>query len=406
MEKKIHRSINLYPLYYGLSADLLFYIAINTLFLSIVKGFTASQIVSLNSISQLVCIALEFPCLFVIKKIGNTASVRVAAFLMLFSSVFITFGNGYFIVLFGKFLHDVSLMFQSASIVALENNLDLVDRRKDFVRLRTSGNTMYSVITMLISFVASFMFNLYHYLPMIGSITACTVCLVVSFFIKDFSDNNKIQYKKKRAEKPKVKYSYFILIAVLMYGVFYAAVNSGQNEGKLFIQEHLLLDFNVENTALILGAIVCVSRIIRVLSNIVFAKVYEKYLDKIGIFLTLLLSLSIAFILFGTYIPTTIVKILIMGFGYTIILFVRDPFRLYIVDVLFEKIPKEQHQTLLATLKFSTKVGIALLGLVFSAILLAYPMKLVMSIVFGISIVVVILSIIVYRSLSYGKKIN
>ena len=55
MEKKIKRFCKLYPWYIGFTSDLLFYIAIDTMFLSFVKEFTAAEIVSITSIAQLVC---------------------------------------------------------------------------------------------------------------------------------------------------------------------------------------------------------------------------------------------------------------------------------------------------------------------------------------------------------------
>ncbi len=81
-------------------------------------------------------------------------------------------------------------------------------------------------------------------------------------------------------EKKKIHYSHFIILAVVVYSIFYPIVSNGQSDGKLFIQQSLLLDFNVDKTSLIIGAIVCVSRIIRVLSNIVFARLYERYEKK------------------------------------------------------------------------------------------------------------------------------
>ena len=61
-----------------------------------------------------------------------------------------------------------------------------------------------------------------------------------------------------------------------------------------------------------------------------------------------------------------------MAIGYIIILFARDPFRLFMQDAIFENTPKQQHQTLLTILEFGVKIGTAGIGLVFSAILLQY----------------------------------
>lgn len=404
MNKGATKFLKVFPWYSGLTGDLLFYIAIDTLFLTLVKNFSPAEIVSITSLSQLICIALQFPVLFLIKKIGNTASVRTGAFFLLISAILIAFGKSYYLVLLGRVFHDMAAIFRSASIVALENNLELLDRRRDFVRYRTLANTVYAVITMLISFVASYMFNLNNYLPMIGCISTCSLGFVLSFFIKDYSNYNKILYKKKSKTKVKIHYNKIIIIAAILYSLFYSIVTNGQNEGKLFIQNNIILDFDVDQTSLIIGVIVCVSRIIRVISNVVFEKLYKKYLDKVGIVLPVLLSTSIGLMLFGSFIPQIIVKITVMAAGYTIILFIRDPFNLYMQDVIFANTPKEQHQTLLTVLDFGVKIATAGIGLSFSAILLSYSMLVIMSIMFAMSFIEIILSLILYRSILIGKE--
>ncbi|MBE6597556.1 MAG: MFS transporter [Ruminococcaceae bacterium] len=404
LNKGANRFLKVYPWYSGFTGDLLFYIAVDTLFLTIVKNFSPAEIVSITSLSQLICITLQFPVLFVIKKIGNTASVRTGAFFLLMSSVFITLGRSYYVVLLGRIFHDVAAIFRSASVVALENNLELVDRRGDFVKLRTSASTVYAVITMLISFVASFMFNLNYYLPMIGCITTCATGFVLSIFMKDYSDYNKITRKKSSGERVKIHCNKVIIISLILFSVFYSLVGNGQSEGKLFIQQNILLDFNVEETSLIIGAIICVSRIIRVMSNLVFVKAYERYQTKMGVILPILISCSIGFMLFGSFIPQIIIKILVMGLGYTIILFIRDPFRLFIQDVLFDCTPKEQHQTLITFMEFGVKIATAGMGLAFSAILLSYPMTVVISIMFAMTVAEILLSFVLYRAIMAGKK--
>ena len=404
MEQKINRYIKIYPWYSGFVGDLLFYIAIDTLFLTLVKQFSPSEIVSIASLSQLACIALQFPILFIIKKIGNTASTWVGALLLLLSAIFITFGKSYYLVLLGRVLHDASIIFKAASTVALENNLDAVGRRNEFVRVRTASNTAYSVITMLISFVASWLFNLNHYLPMYCCIATCTIGFILSLFLKDYTDYNKIQPQKGEKARAKIHYSKIILLIIVIYGIFYPIVSHSQNEGKLFIQEHLLLDFDEDATSLIIGAILCASRIIRVFSNLIFGKLYEKYQSKMGIALPAVLAMAIGLLLGGSFIGHTLAKILVMSVGYTILLFVRDPFKLYIQDVLFMKTPKEQHQTLLTILEFGVKVASAGIGLAFSAILVSYPLLLVVGIMLAIALVEVVLSIILYRAILLGNN--
>ena len=123
-----------------------------------------------------------------------------------------------------------------------------------------------------------------------------------------------------------------------------------------------------------------------------------------GIMLPILLATAIALLLFGSLIPEVIVKIIVMAAGYTIILFIRDPFRLYMQDVLFAATPREQHQTMLTILEFGVKIATAGIGLVFSAILLSYPMMIIMAIMLAISIIEIILSIILYRYILIDRK--
>ena len=46
---------------------------------------------------------------------------------------------------------------------------------------------------------------------------------------------------------------------------------------KIIYTARIVKNFNVEKTALIIGLILCISRIVRVISNILFNKIYIKY---------------------------------------------------------------------------------------------------------------------------------
>lgn len=93
-----------------------------------------------------------------------------------------------------------------------------------------------------------------------------------------------------------------------------------------------------------------------------------------------------------------------MSVGYVIILFVRDPFKLYMQDVIFENTPKEQHQTLITLLEFGVKIGTAGMGLSFAAILTEYSMIVVMAILFIIASIEIYLSIKLYKMIMIKKE--
>ncbi len=397
MERKIKRFTKLYPWYAGLTGDLLFYIAINTLFLTVTKGFSSAEIVSADTVGTVIGILFQFPVLRIIQRIGNTASLRVSASLLLLSAILLTLAPNYAVMLLGRICHTLAFVFQSVGVVMLENNLDLADRRLEFVRIRTAAKTVYAALTMAIAFIAAPMFNFHQYLPMVGCLITCTIGLILAFFMVDLSPYNKIRQKTSNAPI-KLRFTKLLVLCTAAYGLFYATVGTGQTEGKLFIQEALFEHFNVENASLILGGIVCVSRIVRVVSNLVFVAVYTRHPAPSGVILATLLCVAIGCILFGSFFPLVWLKIAAMGLGYIIILFIGDLFVIYIHNIIFNNTTKEHHQIVLTVLSFSTKVAKALMGLAFTWILLGHSLTVVMGIIFAIGLVQFLVVVALYRN--------
>lgn len=397
----------IFPWYSGLSGDLLFWIAIDTLFLTIVKNFNELQIVSLTTVSLITCILLQVPLLKIIKKIGNTNSVRIGSLLLLVSSLLLTFGQNYIIIVLGKIFYEIAFTFQNMANAVLKNNLELQNRNDEYIKIKTKANTIYAIVTMIISFVASIMFNLNNYLPMFGCIAFCLICFLLSFYIVDYSKYNKIKEEIKIKSKTKINYTKLIIVLILSYGLFYPIVNSGQSNGKLFIQQELLLNFDVEITALIIGAILCISRIIRVISNIAFNKIHSKYKEKVGVILPILLSISIILMIIGSFIRnSTMLKFGIMSLGYIIILFVRDPFKVYMQDLALRNVGKAKQQSLLTTMELSRKIGRAIMSFSFIIILMNNPMITVIAILFILSIIEILVSIKLYKLVVNGKEVK
>lgn len=406
-QEKIKKFNKIFPWYAGLSGDLLFWVAIDTLFLTVVKNFNASKIVSLTTVSLITCIALQVPLLKAIKKIGNTKSVRLGSLLLLISSLLLTFGQNYIVIALGKVIYEIAFTFQNMANAVLKNNLELQNRNNEYIKVKTKSNTIYATVTMIISFIASLMFNLNNYLPMYGCITFCLICFILSFYIVDYSNYNKIKEETKIKSKKKINYNKLIIVLIISYGLFYPIVNSGQSNGKLFIQQELLLNFDVEKTALIIGAILCISRIVRVVSNIAFNKIHNKYKEKVGVILPILLSMSIILMILGSFIGmSVIIKFSIMSLGYIIILFIRDPFKVYMQDLALRKIGKEGQQSLLTTMELSRKIGRAIMSLSFTIILVNNPMITVIVILFILSIIEILVSIKLYKLVLNGKEVK
>lgn len=409
-KRSINRFNKLFPWYAGLSSDLLFWIAVDTLFLTTVKNLSAAQIVSLTSISLISCIILQIPLLNIIKKIGNTNSVRVSSILFLISSILLTFGSNYPTLVIGKILYEIAHTFHNMINAILKNNLELQNRKDDYVKLRTGANEIYAIVTMIISFVSGFMFNINNYLPMICCILFCLICFILSFEMIDYSNNKQLKSnvdKNKKTISKKEKYTKIILFLLLSYGLCFPLINCGQENTKLLIQRELLNNYNVKTTALIIGAILSLSRIIRVISNIIIGKIYKKYQDKIGVVLPILLTTSFCLIITGYMMPIPLtIRILLMSFGYIIILFIRDPFNVYAQNLALNNSTKEQEQTLLSLLELIRKIVRAIISLAFSIILINNPMITVIIILFVLSVLEIIISLYLYNIIKNTNAIT
>ena len=93
-----------------------------------------------------------------------------------------------------------------------------------------------------------------------------------------------------------------------------------------------------------------------------------------------------------------------MSFGYIIILFVRDPFKVYMQDLALRNVGKEGQQSLLTTMELSRKVVRAIMSFSFTMILLNNPMITVITILFILSIIEILLSIKLYKLIINGKE--
>ena len=91
--------------------------------------------------------------------------------------------------------------------------------------------------------------------------------------------------------------------------------------------------------------------------------------------LPILLISALAVMLTGSFIGIPFVKVLLMGTGYVIYLFIRDPFKTYIQNLVLINSDVGQQQAALSVLDLVRKAMKALIELCFAAVLLKYPIS-------------------------------
>ncbi|MDR1300497.1 MAG: MFS transporter [Candidatus Nomurabacteria bacterium] len=368
MYKKLTKVSKIFPWYAGLSDDLLFYIAIETIWLTAIKGFSTAQVTLLITVASLFAIFFQiFAIKFILKKLGNTKSVRIGTFCLVISSLLLTFATDYWLFILAMVMFEVAFVLKAMGDVLLKNNLKFQRKEKEFINIKSKENIIYAVATLLIALSIGFLFDLYNYLPMLLCITDMLICFILSFFI--FDVNDKVSPKKPEVLAPSKKFNlpkptklaFYIL---LTFGLLYGLINIGQENEQLFTQFELQKYFALDEVAIYLGIIIFVSRAVRVLYNLIYPKLHKRLANKMPIFLALHLAVSFALILISFCLSDIIIKSIVMTLGFSLVVATRDPLKLYITNLVLNSFPSSSHQEMISYLALVRKIGTFILGII------------------------------------------
>lgn len=361
IEERINLSNKMYPLYDGLSKDLLFYIAIDTLFLSVAKGFSAFQISFLGVAPTFICILMQPILLKSVKKLGNVNASRVGTFMLLLSAILKTFGTTFLVISIAQVLYDGAFVFKSMESISLRNNLEYQNNSPAYMRIRGASNTIYATATFIIAIVAGPLFNISPYLPMYLCITFCLITCILSFSFYEVKINNlqdKTEKKDENKKRKKGKMSRIILMGLISNTIFLNVVVVGQQDSKLFIQYQLTDWYGITKTATYLSLIVASSRLVRIILNMAFNRYYIKFKNQVPIILSIILAIGFLSIILGAVLPLhNIIKVLLMALGFDLIIPMRDTFIIYMEDLMLKNTEKLEQQEVFANMEILRKLG-------------------------------------------------
>ena len=374
IKRKIELSNKIYPYFAGLTEDLMFWAAINTLFLTTVKNLTASQISLLSAVAVFSSIILQGVVFKIIKRIGNIFSVRLGLVLFLMAATAITFSNDIFLIATGEILYHLAFFFTSMGNVILKRNLKAVNKEENFHKICSKSNFIYATVTMIISFVVGFIFNINKYLPMILCITVCVLNIFLSGFIYEY------KYKDDESVKPerKVNWKKILILIIVAYGLLYATLETVQENGKIFIQYYFEDFLEINKATICLTVIIAFSRILRVLSNLLFNKMYSKLKNKLIVLLNFLLLSALVLTVVGNIVSNGMQGGIIRGAGFCILLFVRDPIMIFSKTELLNNCDTKDQERVLHKFNLFRKIVAGVLALSVSALLLKVKMIIVM----------------------------
>lgn len=391
---KIRRSIKLYPIFFALSADLIFFVPIDTLFLTVVKGLNASQISAMTMISLLICILSQKIIVKVTKRIGNANSIRLGTLMLFLSSVILTFGKSFILLIIYGVINELAFMFWNMTSVLLRNDLIYLGKKNEYYAVRNKAKVMYGITTMITALISGYLFNVNKYLPIYISLVMYFILFIISFIfyevqVKDTNNSEEIKTNKNK----KIKLASTIFFVILSNAIFYSIIKMGQNNSKLFMQYDFQKVLSIDKVTYYITIIVFISRIARIFGNMIFGKLYLKIKDKMSIVLTFLECMSFALFILGYFINFNfILKVIIMSLGFFLILGIRDSFQIYIEDTALRITKKDEQQKIIIDIEVYRKLGQLLLSVVFTLILMKYELIVIEFILLILSIVEIIVN--------------
>jgi len=384
--KRLSITNKLLPILTGLSADLLFWIAISSLYLANVKGFTAAQITFLSSCGALVSI---FSIIFadkIIKKIGNFNSFRLGLLMLLVASVLLTVSNNYYLFILAYCLYYGASLFKGMDSVILKNNLECENRGNEYLHLRSNATLVYSVATMFISFIASTIYNISPYLPMFFCVGICLFNFIASNFVYCAPINNE-----NNSNSAKLKINTIIIFVFLSCIISFPIIDSGMSQERLVLQYRLNNLFNETDVANKLFFVLALSRVIRTIGSFIFTRANKKHNTYSFLPVIAILSvISFSLVIIGNYLSNTTLMLSFNALGYFIFIAIRDAYSNMCNSIIITSCNKDAQQQAILYYNVANKIGTFSLNLIITLLLLK------LNIIYGIHLLLLLAIINLY----------
>ena len=201
------QNMKIYSIYRAISLDLIFYYAIEFLFLTQVKNITPAEVVLSTSFYAVFMIFLQIPASIFIDKVGTKkctilANVFNVAFVLLSMNV-----KDVQTLIFAQFISSLCFSLKDISDEALlEYSIPDTKRKSDiFSKLEGKGFQKYFLINAITSVFAGSLYVINPYIPMIAALLFTIASTIMAFGFKDIQE-----VKKKQAiEGKKETHHYF-----------------------------------------------------------------------------------------------------------------------------------------------------------------------------------------------------
>lgn len=204
MQKMRKVNMRIFPIYKKIAWDYLFFYTIDFLFLTQIKGFSASEVVLRSTFYAFFSIILQIPASIIIEFLGRKNSIILGNILNCFYMVIIMVSRNLVDLIFAEFISAVAFSIKEIAQPSLLNESIVPSKYKSeiYSKVNAKGATGFYMFSAISKLIAGFLFTINGYLPIICSLIVLIIAVIVSMgFIEPVQKKkrtiNEILYKKQ-----------------------------------------------------------------------------------------------------------------------------------------------------------------------------------------------------------------
>lgn len=247
MESKINlKNIKLFPIYKLFAYDLMFYYAIQMLFLHNVKGISIPNIVLLSSIYCAFQMIFQLPVTLVVDKIGYKKSIITGNIFCTIAVLTYILAPSFSTIMLGDF--QLALGFALKSVSESPFLFTVMKREKleeDSAKIEAKGSSLYFYVEAAASILSGYLYAVNAYIPVVLCALAMLTSTVLSFrfdestIVKDKSEKlTGAEYFSDMKHGFKFIFKSQRLKALLLFaGIFAGVVAVAGNFSKAFLTD-------------------------------------------------------------------------------------------------------------------------------------------------------------------------
>lgn len=195
--QKRKQNLKIYSIYRGISMDLIFFYAIDFLFLTQVKNISASDVVLKTSFYALFMIILQVPANLLIDKIGTRRCTILANIFNTSYLLIIMFSKNLNHLIIAEFFSALCFSIKDISDTTLLN-ISIPDGEKKgeiFSKIEGKGNKNYYYINAVTSIFAGLLYTVNPYIPVIAATIISIFAIILSAGFQEIQPDNNVKAK-------------------------------------------------------------------------------------------------------------------------------------------------------------------------------------------------------------------